>query len=245
MGRVDDIVDRISDLVDEQLAAGEDFGSDQHDTCWHCGRDWHGLALTERMAHMYAWGCYDESYRFDEDDTEVVCPGSEFIGPRAPRRHEREAAHAVERDISVTILAVNSATGEVMPLFGSERGFPRSPNAAGLVFVGPGGGGGSVAQSSSRLQGEGFPGGGGRGGSFSSRYGGVGVWSGGAPVGQLWRDARPSFGITIGRSVPFDEGPGLDYEVGFTTDAQMTGEWLDENRVPHRGDDLYTNSEER
>nr|WP_046285029.1 hypothetical protein [Mycobacterium sp. UM_NZ2] len=53
-----DIIDDIDALIDEQLATGpvDDYSVNRYDKCWHCGRDWHGLAT-------------------------ALCPGSDFIGP--------------------------------------------------------------------------------------------------------------------------------------------------------------------
>lgn len=81
-----DIVDRIDALVDEQLAAGEartgfDYGDPTFPRCSHCERHWHGLPITARIAAMYARGEFDEDYRVDDDDSRVLCHGSEFIGP--------------------------------------------------------------------------------------------------------------------------------------------------------------------
>lgn len=81
-----DIIDQIDLLIDEQLATGEpvrgfDFGDPQYPKCWHCGRAWHGLPVTERIAQMYAAGQFDEDYRVDSDDSRVLCRGSDFIGP--------------------------------------------------------------------------------------------------------------------------------------------------------------------
>ncbi|WP_094359941.1 hypothetical protein [Mycobacterium marinum] len=81
-----DIVDRIDELVNQQLAnypnrSGYDHNIDQN-TCPHCGREWHGLKITRRIELMRATGRhYDETYRYAEDDSEVLCEGSEFIGP--------------------------------------------------------------------------------------------------------------------------------------------------------------------
>lgn len=68
-----DIIDRIDELIDEQLAAGEpetgwDYGDPDYPECPHCGRDWHGLPIT-------GWG---------PDDIVVLCEGSDLIGPRRP-----------------------------------------------------------------------------------------------------------------------------------------------------------------
>lgn len=85
-----DIIDRIDALVDEQLAEGEhasDYltGDHKYPRCPHCGRHWHGLPITERIATMYDIGRIDPEYTLAEDDSPVVCEGSDFIGPqRAP-----------------------------------------------------------------------------------------------------------------------------------------------------------------
>lgn len=80
-----DIVDQIDELVNDQLAnygnrSGYDHNVNQ-ELCWHCGRDWHGLKITARIEQMRARGHYDEDYRYADDDSEVLCEGSEFIGP--------------------------------------------------------------------------------------------------------------------------------------------------------------------
>ncbi|TDH48868.1 hypothetical protein E2F47_22140 [Mycobacterium eburneum] len=78
-----DIIDEIDRLVDDQLAAGpvDDYNVNRYDRCWHCGRDWHGMPITERIETMRWTGVYDESYSAAEDDTPVLCQGSDFIGP--------------------------------------------------------------------------------------------------------------------------------------------------------------------
>ncbi|AXH49720.1 DNA binding protein [Gordonia phage Frokostdame] len=99
-----DIVDDIDALIDEQLAAGEDGQARRAATaerrCGHCGRAWHGLAITARMEEMhreyltnvvmarmageeyeYAESAILGDYRYADDDSTVLCPGSEFIGP--------------------------------------------------------------------------------------------------------------------------------------------------------------------
>ena len=78
-----DIIDRIGELVDQQLEqerSGYDHNVNQV-KCWHCGRDWHGLPITERIAEMYARRTYDEAYSLAGDDSPVLCAGSDFIGP--------------------------------------------------------------------------------------------------------------------------------------------------------------------
>lgn len=102
-----DIIDRIDELVDEQLqqeASGYDHNINQ-EQCWHCGRHWHGLPITEHIAWMYSVGRYDPEYLVDEDDSPIVCHGSEFIGPRKPGRWERRPANMVRevRDIGMFI----------------------------------------------------------------------------------------------------------------------------------------------
>lgn len=69
--------------------------------CPHCPRDFHGLAITERLEEMraeyrsrvlypdgigeedYATSAILGDYRHDTDTSRVLCPGSTFIGPRA------------------------------------------------------------------------------------------------------------------------------------------------------------------
>lgn len=99
-----DIIDDIDALIDEQLAAGE-TGQEQRvrtadRRCWHCGREWHGLAITKRLEQMraeyrqraaeaydrgeeaeYATSAILDGYRYDQDDSDILCPGSDFIGP--------------------------------------------------------------------------------------------------------------------------------------------------------------------
>ncbi|NKV08519.1 hypothetical protein GS892_19330, partial [Rhodococcus hoagii] len=90
-----DIIDDIDALVDEQMAGGEPIGGYDYDDpgfpdCPHCGEGWHGLKITARMREMRWGGAFDEDYRYAEDDSEVLCPGSDFIGPWAtPHQLER------------------------------------------------------------------------------------------------------------------------------------------------------------
>ena len=78
-----DIVDDIDALVDEQLEGGpvDDYNADRYDRCPHCDRHRHGLKITERVAHMYSWGEFDKDYRAADDNSRVLCEGSDFIGP--------------------------------------------------------------------------------------------------------------------------------------------------------------------
>lgn len=85
-----DIIDQIDELVDDSLARENDQPSDymsgyrDYPECPHCGRHWHGLRITQQIADMYAWGRFDEDYVAAEDDSRVVCEGSDFIGPQRP-----------------------------------------------------------------------------------------------------------------------------------------------------------------
>lgn len=86
MSELERVLDDIDALVDASLEGGEPVGGYDHGDpdfprCGHCDRAWHGLPLTERVAAMYAEGCYDEDYRVADDDSPVICPGSDFIGP--------------------------------------------------------------------------------------------------------------------------------------------------------------------
>ncbi|MDV8006765.1 hypothetical protein [Rhodococcus sp. IEGM 1318] len=82
------LLDRIDALVDEQLDGGEpetgyDFDDPDFPGCPHCNRDWHGLAITMRIERMRQYGKFDVNYKHAEDDSPVLCPGSDFIGPWA------------------------------------------------------------------------------------------------------------------------------------------------------------------
>lgn len=75
-----DVISRIDELIDEQLESGEptngyDYGDPDYPRCGHCGRHWHGLPITERIAAMYQWGAYDPGYRLADDDSPVLCEG--------------------------------------------------------------------------------------------------------------------------------------------------------------------------
>lgn len=89
-----DIVDRIDELVDEQLAnydrrTGYDYNVGA-ERCPHCLEEWHGLPITETVRSMRSRYGYDprvpgelDSYRADGDESAVWCPGSTFVGPWA------------------------------------------------------------------------------------------------------------------------------------------------------------------
>ena len=75
----DRLMTDIVQQIDDALAIGERCKI--YDTCPHCGRYWHGLPITQRVADMYMDGLYDETYRVDTDTSPVLCRGSDFIGP--------------------------------------------------------------------------------------------------------------------------------------------------------------------
>lgn len=84
-----DIIDRIDELVDDQLAnydsrSGYDHNINQ-DKCGHCGGDWHGLAITQKIMAMRVTRSYNEDYGYAADDSPIICPGSDFIGPLSKR----------------------------------------------------------------------------------------------------------------------------------------------------------------
>ncbi|WP_280195936.1 hypothetical protein [Nocardia farcinica] len=83
-----DIVDAIDELVDWQLQktpSGYDHNINQ-EKCPHpwCDADWHGLAITARMRAMRRAGYVDPDYRYAADDSEILCPGSDFVGEFTP-----------------------------------------------------------------------------------------------------------------------------------------------------------------
>ncbi|MCD2109328.1 hypothetical protein O4214_30150 [Rhodococcus erythropolis] len=101
-----DIIDEIDALVDEQLSGYSDRSGYDHnvnqDRCGHCHREWHGLKITERMESMAMQVAYDEDYRYADDDSDVLCPGSSFIGPWATKwQIERMRAGTAQITISV------------------------------------------------------------------------------------------------------------------------------------------------
>lgn len=111
-----DIADRIGELVDQQLqqeSSGYDHNINQ-DKCWHCGRDWHGLPITRRIAQMYARRTYDETYSSANDDSPVVCPGSDFIGP-IPAPH---APHIEAITIGLADRAIQYASEAIANIIG-------------------------------------------------------------------------------------------------------------------------------
>lgn len=91
-----DIVDEIDDLVDWQLSkvrTGYDWSVGEPD-CPHpwCGEKFHGLPIKQHMRDMRGRGQVDAGYRYSDDDSVVLCPGSTFEGefePPAPVARER------------------------------------------------------------------------------------------------------------------------------------------------------------
>lgn len=91
MSDLERVLDDIDALVDASLAEGEprtgyDYGDPTYPSCPHCDRAWHGLPVTEKIAEMYDWTGWDDTYIVAEDDSPVLCPGSEFIGPVQARK---------------------------------------------------------------------------------------------------------------------------------------------------------------
>lgn len=96
-----DIVDEIDALVDEQMAGGETGAVTPDAKCPLCHRDWHGLPITQRMEEMraeysrrqneryrlgdagtdYADSAILGDYRYDTDDSRIICPGPGHLGP--------------------------------------------------------------------------------------------------------------------------------------------------------------------
>lgn len=120
-----DIVDDIDALIDEQLEAGEPrtgypYGDPHYPRCGHCGRHWHGLPVTARIAAMYAQGRYDDTYTTATDDSPVICPGSDFIGPLPPpppparRRAEEDPVALAHRIIEGLVDEFNGLFGSVI-----------------------------------------------------------------------------------------------------------------------------------
>lgn len=91
-----DIIDDIDALIDEQLAAGETGQEQRARTadrrCWHCGRDWHGLAITKRLEEMRAE--YRQRATPNIDDCGGRLVWHEITGPGGGYVHSREIVAA-------------------------------------------------------------------------------------------------------------------------------------------------------
>lgn len=64
----------IVEHIDSVLAAGEPDPAPV--LCPHCGEEWHGLPVTQRMRDMARRGYLDDGYRYSDDVSEVLCPGA-------------------------------------------------------------------------------------------------------------------------------------------------------------------------
>ncbi|WP_280389896.1 hypothetical protein [Nocardia wallacei] len=107
-----DVVDAIDELVKSSLdnydqRSGYDYNVNQ-DQCPHewCSEPWHGLAITQTMRQMRSrWhsaisyfedeervpddvAAELDAYRYDQDDSPVLCPGSTFDGEFEPPEPE-------------------------------------------------------------------------------------------------------------------------------------------------------------
>ena len=116
--------------------------------CPHCPRDFHGLAITERLEEMraeyrsrvlypdgigeedYATSAILGDYRHDTDTSRVLCPGSTFIGPRAltPAEAKRDQRWAriiqVEDDRTARLTPLNvDGIPDGEPMFERELSF--------------------------------------------------------------------------------------------------------------------------
>ncbi len=121
--REQSVLDEIDALVDEQLQqtrSGYDHNVNQQ-RCRICGGDTHTLPITERMREMRRlhWstvGYYEgearvsqrvvdelNAYRYDQDESRIVCPGSDFIGPMpapvVPQPYSIEALRAMRERV--------------------------------------------------------------------------------------------------------------------------------------------------
>ncbi|MGW4125076.1 hypothetical protein [Nocardia sp. NPDC004711] len=90
---VRDVLTDIDALISEQLDAGEpetgyDYNDPTYPKCqWPgCWEGWHGLPITTRMREMRWHATMPADYRYRDDDSTVICPGGDFIGPPAPAK---------------------------------------------------------------------------------------------------------------------------------------------------------------
>ncbi len=114
-----DIVDAIDELVDWQLSnyenrSGYDRNVNQVD-CPHpwCREPWHGLAITRRMQEMRWGGQVDPAYRYADDTSEVLCPGSEFDGEFTPPE-QPDWSHTKPPTVNEMLLAAWSLYGDLL-----------------------------------------------------------------------------------------------------------------------------------
>ncbi|WP_330180802.1 hypothetical protein OHB26_31015 [Nocardia sp. NBC_01503] len=130
-----EIVDRIDRLVGDQLAAYESrsWYHAPRELCPHCGRDWHGLPITERMEQMRLVHTFDEGYRYARDTSRVLCPGAMFVGPSAPEPPSPNGFDvlAAWRDMvwaarDSTPISLGSRTGGEIPEIGVTGGCDRA-----------------------------------------------------------------------------------------------------------------------
>lgn len=106
MDRVDRLLEQIDafdvdEHIDQQLARGDQsntFRGERTRKCRWCREDWHGLPITKKMVEMrlnpYGWDEFgqpvmDPNYKYSEDTSDWVCPGSEFHGPETPNKSWR------------------------------------------------------------------------------------------------------------------------------------------------------------
>ncbi len=151
--------DDIDDLVDiqmQQTPSGYDHNVNQP-TCWQCGEDRHELPIKQRMQEIRRlWHssihCFEDArrerrvppevtaeldaYRYDQDDSPVLCPGSDFIGPLADRWQIATATQWQVRHQAITEFLGSDPGYEELRGF-AEHGYYTGPaNYIGHFFVG-------------------------------------------------------------------------------------------------------------
>ncbi|WP_032376685.1 hypothetical protein [Rhodococcoides fascians] len=87
------VLDDIDALVDEQMSqfdrrTGYDHNNRSTVPKCRCGEDFHGLPITQTMQSMRLSGYMDPGYVYADDDSRIMCPGTEVEGPlwREPSR---------------------------------------------------------------------------------------------------------------------------------------------------------------
>ena len=105
--KLDRLLDQIEEFdvdsyIDAQLRAGpqnqDSFRGQYQRKCRWCPEPWHGLPITKRMREMrqnpyghdeFGQPIMDPNYRYDEDQSDWVCPGSDYHGPETANRSWR------------------------------------------------------------------------------------------------------------------------------------------------------------
>lgn len=101
----DQLLDEIALLVDDSLSRGDQSGTwrgEGYDRCPVCSEEWHHLPITKTLREMrhgsyatdeFGQGIVDPDYRYSDDASPYICPGSSYKGPPFGDREWAWAKH--------------------------------------------------------------------------------------------------------------------------------------------------------